>query len=250
MRVQNLKQLVVWFMVFTFSFVSVSPAFSGSRIMPTGKVKVYEGKKLVQVLKQESAFPNGALLTTEGKCGVRMAHFYLVAEDDCTFGVAESADRKDIRVDKGVVYFAVTQGIGQVAFLTPAGVMSAAQIRLDAAANGGVLKGYLDVTNAQVQLGVLEGGSMVLSTAQGEKIVRPGKQIILALADPITEADKAAAAKEEDEDDKAAAPIADDDDEIPATYLAGGGALLAAGIIGLIESDTGGGPGPASPIAP
>ena len=112
MHRQIIRRLIIWMVVFTFFCVGATPAFSGSRIMPTGSVKVYKGGKLVQVLKQESALPDGAVLTTEGKCGVRSEDFYLVADDGCTFSIIDGRDRKDLQVDNGVVYFAITQKTG------------------------------------------------------------------------------------------------------------------------------------------
>jgi hypothetical protein len=254
------KKTIVWLVLFFFG--GASSGFSGSRIMPTGKVHVFEGQKLVQVLKQESALPNGALLTTEGKCGVRLKNLYLVAEDGTTFGVMEQFDRKDIRLDKGVVYFIIARDIGRLAFLTPAGVLSAVQIRLDAAANEGILKGYLDVRGSQVQLGVLEGGSMVVSTPQSDKVIGPGRQITLAFLDIITDEDKKALeerekVKKEEDEKMEKEPKMDDAAEksggnkIPKKYLIGGGVVFTAALLGLAGGGgDGGGSSSSNPVSP
>jgi hypothetical protein len=250
MRYQLARKLMVWTVIITFSIAGATPAFSGARIIPNGKVKVFEGQKLVQELKQEAPFPKGAMLTTEGKCGVRLENFYLVANDGCTFGIVDGVNQINLRVDNGLLYFAVTQHTGQVAFLTPAGVMTSRQVRLDAAADGGVLKGYLEVGDSQVQLGVLEGGSMVVSTDKGVQEIRSGKQVTLALADPISEEDKKAMADEE----QTAAAKEEEGDEIPAVYFVGGAALLGAAGYAVYDANrpAGGGPtpGPASRVAP
>ena len=250
MRFRFLSELVVWTVVVTFSFSGVTPAFSGSRIIPSKVVKVYEGEKLVQVLKQESPFPNGALLTTEGKCGVRFEDFYIVAEDKTTFGVVDGRDRKDLRVDSGVVYFAANEKTGQLNFITPAGDITTEQIRLSASASGGMLKGYLDVNGSQVQLGVLDGGTMVVATDTMKKEITNGQQLTLALADPVKEQDKPAVAKKEEDP---ATEEEEDDDEIPAAYFVGGAAALGAALFGIANATGGGGGGqplPASPVAP
>ncbi|MGD9007024.1 MAG: hypothetical protein PVG41_03830 [Desulfobacteraceae bacterium] len=250
MRDPLTRKLMAWTIIITFAFTGVTPAFSGARIIPDGKVKVFEGKKLVQELKQEAPFPEGALLTTEGKCGVRLENFYLVADDGCTFGIVDGVNQIDLRVDNGLLYFAITQHTGQVSFLTPAGVMTSRQVRLNAAADGGVLKGYLEVTGSQVQLGVLEGGSMVVSTDKGVQEIRSGKQITLALADPISEEDKQAIAEKE----QTPAIEGKETDEIPAVFFVGGAALLGAAGYAIYDANrpTGDGPtpGPASRVAP
>ncbi len=259
MRFQLARKLMAWTVIFTFSFAGVTPAFSGARIIPDGKVKVFEGQKLVQELKQEAPFPEGALLTTEGKCGVRLEDFYLVANDGCTFGVVDGVSQINLRVDNGLLYFAITQQTGKVAFLTPAGVMTTRQVRLNAAANGGVLKGYLDVSNSQVQLGVLEGGTMVVSTDKGDQEIRSGKQFTLALADPISEKDKQEMA-DKDQTPAAkgtasagAATVGAAGGEIPTAYFIGGAVLLGGAGYAIYDANRGdddSGPGPASRVAP
>ncbi len=250
MRFQFARKLMVWAVILMFTFAGATPAFSGARIIPEGKVKVFEGQKLVQELKQEAPFPEGALLTTEGKCGVRLEDFYLVANDGCTFGVVDGVNQINLRVDQGLLYFAISQHTGQLAFLTPAGVMTTRQVRINAAANGGVLKGYLDVSKSQVQLGVLEGGSMVVSTDKGNQEIRPGKQITVALADPISEEDKKALADKEQAPAGEGAPGG----EIPAAYFVGGAALLGGAGYAIYDANrpSGGGPAPepASRVAP
>lgn len=246
MRFQFVRKLMVWMVIITFSFAGATPAFSGARIIPDGQVKVFKGQKLVQVLKQEAPFPEGALLTTEGKCGVRLEDFYLVANDGCTFGVEDGLKHKNLRVDKGLIYFAITQQTGKLTFLTPAGSMSTQQVRLNAASDGGVLKGYLDVSDSQVQLGVLEGGSMVVSTDNGDKEIRPGKQITLALADPISEKDKQEMAEKE----KDPAVAGEAGGKIPAAYFIGGAAFLGAAAWAATNAIGGGGGTPASPVSP
>lgn len=274
MHRQIIRKLIVWMVVLTFFFAGVTPAFSGSRIMPTGSVKVYEGEKLVQVLKQESALPDGALLTTEGKCGVRSEDFYLVADDGCTFSIKDGLNRKDLRVDNGAMYFAITPKTEKLAFITSAGVITTQQVLYNTDANGGIVKGYLDVSGSQVQLGVLEGGSMVVNTAKGDKEILTGKQITLSMADPIKkEGEEELADKKEEvvskegeeavSAEKEGAIFAKGEEatsgeegifsDIPATYLVGGAVLVGAAAIGIASAGGGGGgggPGPVSPASP
>jgi hypothetical protein len=267
-----IRKIIVWVMVIAF-FTWVTPAFSGSRILPAGSVKVYKGEKLVQVLKQEAALPNGALLTTEGKCGVRAENFYLAADDGCTFSVTDGLNQKELRVDNGVVYFAVNQKTGMLTFITPSGDISTQQIRSNADITGGIVKGYLDVSEKEAQIGVLEGGSLVVATASGIQEIHAGKQITLAMADPLKNEDKekeAVSAEGEavtyEEEKKAGATENETTAEaeeavaggqkiggkIPAAYYIGGSALAGAIVIGIAANQGGGGdsPGPASPASP
>jgi hypothetical protein len=271
MRSGIIRKIIVLVVVIAF-FGWITPAFSGSRIMPTGSVKVYKGEKLVQVLKQEAALPNGALVTSEGKCGVRAENFYLAADDGCTFSITDGLNRKDLRVDNGAAYFAVNQKTGTLAFITPAGDISTQQIRSNADVNGGIVKGYIDVSGKAVQLGVLEGGSLVVATASGVQEIHSGKQITLAMADPIkkddkekeavnaegeavtSEEEKAGAAENETavKAEEAVAAGQKISGKIPAAYYIGGSVLAGAIVIGIAANQGGGGdsPGPASPASP
>lgn len=247
MRFYFAQKLMAWTIIMTFSVAGMATAFSGARIIPDGKVKVFEGQKLVQELKREAPFPEGALLTTEGSCGVRLEDFYLVANDGCTFSIVDDLNRINLRVHNGMLYFAITQQTGLLAFLTPAGTITTQQVRLNAAADGAILKGYIDVSDSQVQLGVLKGGSMVVSTGKGDQKILSGKQITLALADPVSEKDKKEMAKKEEE----AAAEGAAGGEIPAVYFIGGAAVIGGAAIAVIEANRGGGgAGPASPASP
>lgn len=267
-----IRKIIVWVVVFAF-FNGVTTAFSGARIMPASSVKVYKEEKLVQILKQESAFPNDALLITEGKCGVRSENFYLAADDGCTFSITDGLDQKNIRVDNGVVYFAINQKTGNVAFITPAGDISVQQIRSNAGINGGIVKGYLDVSGKKVQLGVLEGGSMVVVTDSGVQVIRVGKQLALAMADPIKKEDKegedantAGDAKTFEKGKEASAAETETNAKvgettatggeisgtIPAAYYIGG-SLLAGAVVFGVAANQGGkddSPEPTSPASP
>jgi hypothetical protein len=127
-----------------------------------------------------------------------------------------------------------------------------------------VLKGYIDVNDSQVQLGVLEGGTMVVSTDKGNQEARSGKQITLALADPISEDDKKKMAAKGQTPAAAqgaattgtattgaalggaAAAIG----EIPAVFIDGGAVLLGAASYAVFDANRPTGSGPASPVAP
>lgn len=271
MRIRIIRKIIVWVVVIAFC-MGVTPVFPATRIMPTSSVKVYKGEKLVQVLKKEAALPNGALLTTEGRCGVRSENFYLAADDGCTFSITDGLNRKDLRVDKGVVYFAINQKTDKLAFITPAGDISTQQVRSNADVNGDIVKAYLDVSETNVQLGVLEGGSLVVSTASGVQEIRAGMRITLAMADPIKKEDKekevvsdegkeatsedekkAGAAETETtaEAEEAVASAKGIGSKIPAAYYIGGSVLAGAILIGIVANQGGGdGSGPASPASP
>lgn len=254
---------MVWVVVITF-FSGMTPAFSGTRILPTGNVKVYRGDKLVQVLKQESALPDGAILAAEGQCGVRSENLYLAVEDGCIFSVINDLRQKYLRVDKGLIYFALNRNTDKLIFVTPAGLMSTQQVRLNAGTNSEILKGYLDVRPSEVKFGVLEGGSIIVETDQGAEEVKSGKQIILAIADPINKKDEGkgdVSTKDKQTTSKQDKGTAEGKEvatgekaggKIPAVYYLGGSVLAGGIVLGIIANQAGGddSTGPLSPSSP
>ncbi len=157
-------------------------ALSISRIIPEGRVEAYRGDRVVQVYTQEGPFPEGYLLKTQGRCGVRLNDFYLVADDQSVFGIHHQNGERVLTIEEGMVYFALSNMPGDLVFQTPDGIFPARQIVIHASADQGVLKAYLDVQPNQTQIGVLEGGYMVVSTIEGDRKIEPGRQITVAQA--------------------------------------------------------------------
>jgi hypothetical protein len=241
---RDLFQFLTGLMALVFMCAGPVAAYSAARVMPSGKVSVFREGQLVQELREEAPLPDGALLRTEGHCGVRLEDFYLVAADGSAFGLTRAGAVRELRLEQGTVYFALASLPVPLTFRTPEGLVTAQQIQLQASASGGLLKGYLAVTANGAEIGVLEGGAMVVSTAQGEQVIQPGQRILLAQADLI---DTQPAANETPEE-AAAAEEEDDDDKIPATYYWVGGGLLAAGAgVALAGGGGGGGGGGGSP---
>ena len=56
-------------------------------------------------------------------------------------------------------------------------------ILLNAATVSSPLKGYVSVKQNSSELGIITGGSMIVSTQQGEMMIESGQRIILAQAD-------------------------------------------------------------------
>jgi hypothetical protein len=212
------------------------------RLLPGGTVKVYRGDQLVSVLSQEAPLPEGLMLAPEGRCGLRMENLYLVADSGSRFSVATGNGGRELLVREGTIYFAMSAETGPVTFNTPAGLVTTQQLILNASADGGLLKGYVDASPDGTRIGVLEGGHLVVLTADGEKTIAPGRQIILAQANLFDEETAAEGAEEE--------IAALEDDDIPAAYFWGGGAALAALGVGVAANNDGGGGGAASPAAP
>jgi len=255
LRMQKSAAAAAMFVTVLFTTSQALWAMGPGRLLPSGTVKVYRGDQLVSVLSEEAPVPEGALLAPEGQCGLRMENLFLVAEDGSRFSIAGSESGRELLIQQGVVYFAVNSATGPLAFHTPDGVVTIQSMVLNAAADGGLLKAYVDAAPDGTRMGVLDGGSLVVLTADGEKTISSGRQIMLAQATLFDEEQPAqqVAQNEEPQDGNQGT---DDDDKIPAAYFWGGGALLAVGAGALAFGNSGGGGGggvfipPASPSNP
>ena len=181
------NKLGLKFFAIGLSFALALPGFSSelksARIYPTGKITIYSGNQRVGEFNKEAPFPEGFLIAADGKCGVKMEDIYLVAEDRSLFSVATSANLRKLLIKEGILYFAVSNMSRSLNFITPSGSLAVLDILLNAATDNPQLKGYVAVKQNGSEIGVIEGGSMIVSTQQGEMMIESGKQLILAQAD-------------------------------------------------------------------
>lgn len=163
-------------------------------LVPNGKVLVYQGKQIVGQLTAEAPLPEGKLLVVSGKCGVKMDGFFLVAADKSKFSVMTAKMDRSLKVKSGRVFFAISKLADPLSFVTPVGIVIARQVLLNAATGDALLKGYVDVTPKGSEIGVIEGGSMILTTSEGTQKINPGNRLLLAAAPAVGGATGGAAA--------------------------------------------------------
>jgi hypothetical protein len=205
-RTRNI-QFGVKFLAIGLSFALVLPGFSSdfksARIYPTGKITIYKGQQKVGEFNKEAPVPEGFLIAADGKCGVKMEDIYLVAEDRSMFSVATSTNLRELSIKEGTLYFAVSDMSRSLNFITPSGDLAVLDILLNAATDRQRLKGYVTVKPNGSELGVIEGGSMIVSTQQGETMLTSGQRIILSQADMDVGAPKDIEASDEKESQEA-----------------------------------------------
>lgn len=195
-RMYKNKRCLKAFIIIVLITVPISGLASdlnSGRIIPTGKVLIYRGDQQVGELTAEAPFPEGALLACDGDCAVRMNDLLLVGADKSEFSVTTKAFSRELLVRKGTVYFALSKLPRSLVFVTPNGAVTTQQLILNAAADGGLLKGYVAVSGESAEIGVIDGGSVLVSTDAGEMTIQSGKKIILAQAAETTATGAAAA---------------------------------------------------------
>jgi len=237
-----------------FAASGLSSSFDSGRIIPKGKVLIYRGDQQIGELTAEAPFPDGALLACEGDCAARLNDLMLVGVDKSMFSLTTKANSRELLVKEGTVYFALSKMPHTLIFVTPKGAATAQQLILNAAADGGLLKGYVTVTDELAEIGVIEGGSVLFSTPAGETTLQAGNKIILAQAESGKTSEEGTGAQTEASSGGAATGTAG------ATGVSGvsivpiaAGVAVAAGV-GIAAAASGGGNGGGggeeSPAAP
>ena len=187
MRRTGINKLGFRFLTIGLSFALAMPGLpselKSARIYPTGKITIYSGDRRVGEFNTEAPFPEGFLIAAHGKCGVKMDDIYLLAEDKTLFSVDTAANLRKLSIRAGTVFFAISRMSHSLNFDTPSGSLAVLEILLHAATGYPQLKGYVSVKQNGTELGVIKGGSMIVSTQQGEMMLEPGQQITLAQAD-------------------------------------------------------------------
>lgn len=174
---------VITLILCTFGTSSFSSGSNSARIIPTEKVSVYRGNKLVGEFHAEAPFPEGALLACDGECAVKMEDLYLVGADKSLFSVQTKSDVREVQVKEGTLYFTISDLPRPMLFNTPNTVLTVEGLSLISSSGAAILKGYVIVTPEATELGVIEGGFILVSTIEGQKRIYAGKMVKVAQVD-------------------------------------------------------------------
>ena len=253
----RLKIMIV-FTILVFTSTGFSAGFSVGRILPKGKVTLFHGNQKVGEFRSEAPLPENTLLSVQGECGVKLSHLYLVATDQSLFSITTNNNSRTLFVQKGTVYFALSSTPYTLVFQTPDGVITTNDIMLKASSTNQLLKGYVYVEEGITRVGVLEGGSMIVTVTDDKpQLVAAGHELRLAQADIFKEEGKAEKEKPDETDEPGKTDEAGKAGETAATggmstttmvvlgAIAIGGIALAAG-----GGGGGGGDAVASPAGP
>ena len=171
---------VVTIVLLAFATAGFASGLYPARIMPTGKVSVYQGAEKVSEISAEAPLPEGYLLLCDGKAGLKMDGLYWVAADKSLFSVTTKADSVEFELREGTAYFALSALPRPLVFITPHGVFTAQEAMINASTDGGLLKGYVAATSEGTEIGVIEGGSLLIASSKGEKLIQSGNRIKVA----------------------------------------------------------------------
>jgi hypothetical protein len=222
-----LLKVFVVFVVFAFTAAGFA-----ARIIPTGKVSIIKDGQVVGEFSQESQLPEGSLLRCEAKCAVKLDDVYMVAEPGTVFSVTSMANRHEVLVQEGTVFYELRRDSRSVHFDTPAGYATTGDLTM----TEDELRGYVRVIGNETEIGVIGGGSMMVETGSGEMLITSGKKVTMTLTGPATTVAGAGGEEGLTRNQKIGLGVAS-------------AAVLTAGIIALASSSGGNGDG-GSPAAP
>jgi hypothetical protein len=192
LRKNRLKfKITAAFVILMFASAGFSSEFTAGRILPNGKVTLLHGSQTVGEFSSEAPLPENTLLAVQGECGVKLHHLYLFAIDRSLFSVSTNASSSTLNVQKGTVYFALSSMPRTLVFRTPNGIITTNEVMLKASSTGSLLKGYVYVEDGITKMGVLEGGSMLVTAADDKpQVVSAGHELRLAQAEIFKEEGK------------------------------------------------------------
>jgi len=151
-----------------------------ARIKPTGKVIAFHLDNRVIEISVEAPLPYDALLECHGKCNVKMEDLYLAVSDKSLFSICAPPRNNLMQFIKGDFYFSISALPRPIVIKTPTDDITIQQVLLKTAVSNGLLTGYVLVKPKITEIGVIKGGSMVVSTSQGEYFIDAGNQVTVA----------------------------------------------------------------------
>jgi hypothetical protein len=243
--------IMATFTILLFASTVFSAGLPAGRLIPNGKVSLFNGTQKVGEYHSEAPLPDNALLSVQGECGVKLNGAYLVATDNSLFSIKAETSPRILAIEHGTVYFAIADK--SLSFQTPHKMVTTNDIILSASSDNGLLKGYISVADGTAKIGVLDGGAMVLSVDDGKPImIKSGQELLLTQADlfdlPEEGGEEAAAEAGAGAETGAAAGAVGG--VSTQTALIGLGVLAVGGAAAAAGGGGGGGGGDASPSSP
>ncbi len=173
----GLAVAVVLLFVIGFSSSGLAADLDSARVIPKGKVLIYEGDQKVGELSSEAPLPAGKILTSNEKCGVRLDGIYLVADENTRFSVRTLSGGTDIFVEEGRLHFALSSTNQMLSFSTPQDTVTVQSTLINASTDTSTIRGYLLFENNRMEIGVIDGGKLVVANARGQQMIESGSSL-------------------------------------------------------------------------
>lgn len=176
---KTLLRAVALTAVLTFGVASSGFAAGGS--IGHGDISVYKGGELASKLSGQNPIEDGSLLVCDGKCMIKSEGISLIAEDNAQIAVTNEADLFKLYVKEGRVDYIISSNVRKIAFHTPQGTYTVAEVVFNASSQS-VVKGSVVVDSEGATEITVTEGRMIFATADGMKTVDANNKIVLAVA--------------------------------------------------------------------
>jgi hypothetical protein len=175
-------QVMAVLMVFSFSTWAMAAGLTGARVIPSSKVTIYDGAKKVGEISNEAPIPEGKILSSDEKFGLKLDGIYLVATEKTRVAVSPISGGQDIFVQEGTVYFSIGAIKNTLSFSTPQESVTVQNVIVKASTSTPMVKGYVSFQDEQMEVAVLEGGQLLMVSANGQQIIEPGNKLMVQKA--------------------------------------------------------------------
>lgn len=207
-------------LVLAFGMTSTTAFAAQGGSIGQGDISVLKSGQLVDKLSGQNPIQDESMLVCDGKCMIKSEGISLVAADQAKFAIKNEADTFRLFLREGSVDYVITDKARKIAFHTPEGVYSVAEIIFNAASDT-VVRGSVTVNkDGKTEISVKEG-KLVFATADGMKAVGANEKIILAISSPPPPEN----------------PPPSDDNNISPFIIAGAGAAVLATVIIVANND-------------
>jgi hypothetical protein len=153
------------------------------RIITNGKVTMYKNNQVVSSYTNQGPIDENALMACSGTCMVKMQGISLSGVDQTRFALKESTDSVNLYLEKGKIYFLVTDTTHRFAFFMPDGYYVRTEGFIAPASTGSSVKGSIQTTDDSTEI-AMESGTMIVQTTDGAKTIKPGQALVIAMANP------------------------------------------------------------------
>jgi len=175
------KKIVVTALSMLMGLGLVTSCFAAGSIA-SGNLAVYKSGQLADKLSGQNPVDEGSLMVCDGKCMIKSEGISLVAADQAKFAIQNEDSVFNLFVREGQLNYVVSDNSRKIAFHTPSGTYSVAEVVFNAGSSP-VVKGSVLVNDAgETEISVTEG-RMVFATADGMQTVDANHKIVLAIAE-------------------------------------------------------------------
>lgn len=161
------------------SLATVNLSLASGGNIGHGDISIYENGSVISKLSGQNPVEDSTMMVCDGKCLVKSEGISLIANDKSQMAVSNETDIFNLYVKKGLVNYVINNNSRKIAFYTPEGSYTVAEVVFNAD-SGSVVKGNVAVaSDGSTEISVTDG-RMIFATADGMKAIDANNKLVLA----------------------------------------------------------------------